>query len=49
MKYIVEECVFLLLWGFKMQMKMSFMVLEIWLFWFGKVLKFFLKDFVQIL
>ena len=35
-KYIVQSSVFLLLWGVKMQIKMNFMVLEIWLFGFGK-------------
>ena len=35
--------VFLLLWGFKMQIKMSFMGLEILLFGYGKVLELFFK------
>ena len=30
-KYIIRNSGFLFLWGFKMQMKMSFMALEIWL------------------
>ena len=38
-KYFVEIIAFLFLKGYKMQMKMSFMVLEIWLFGFGKVLE----------
>ena len=46
LKYVVENCVFLLLWGFKMRMKMSFIVLHIWLFSFGKVLEIDLKEFV---
>ena len=32
-----------------MQMKMRFMVLEIWLFGFGKVLEMFLEEFVRTL
>jgi len=32
-----------------MQMKMRFMVLEIWLFGFGKVLEVFLEEFVRTL
>ena len=36
---IIENGVFLLSWGFKMQMKVSSMVLKIWLFGFGKVLE----------
>ena len=46
-KYIVENILFLFLWGCKMQMKMNFMVLEIWMFGFGKVLDIFLKEFVN--
>ena len=38
-KCIVKHSAFLLLLGFKTQMKMSFMVLEIYLFDFGKVLE----------
>ena len=30
-------------------MKMSFMILEIWLFGFGKVLKTFSKEFIRTL
>ena len=43
--YIVENSVFLLLCCFKMQMKMSFMVLEIWLIGFGRALEKFWKFF----
>ena len=32
-----------------MQVKMSFMVLEIWLFGFGNVLEIFLKEFLRTL
>jgi len=44
-KYIVELSVFIFLWGFKMQMKMSFVDLEIWLFGFGNALEKFWKYF----
>ena len=40
-KYIVKNSVFLLFWSFIMQMKMRFMVLEIWLFGFEKILENF--------
>ena len=43
MTSLVEKSFFLFLLGFKMQMKMSFMVLEIWLL----VLKFFKRSFVR--
>ena len=39
--YIVENSSFLFLWNFKVQMKMSFMVLKILLFGFGVVLEIF--------
>ena len=45
MKYIVKNFVFLILYGFKMEMKISFLVLDIWLFGFGKVLLVFFKKF----
>ena len=38
-KYIIKDSVFLLLWGLKMRMKMSFMGLEIWFYIFRKVLE----------
>ena len=44
-KYIIENSFFLFVWVFKM--KMSFLVLEIWLFGDGKVLEIFLKEFVR--
>ena len=43
---MVENTVCLLLWGFKMLMKMSFLVLEIKLFGFGVALEISLKEFV---
>ena len=47
--YVVKNNVFLWLWGFKMQMKMCFMVLEIWSFDLEKALEIFLEEFVQTL
>ena len=49
MDYIVENSICLLFWGFKMQMKIGFMVLKLWLFGFGKILENFLEEFVQTL
>ena len=49
MRCVVENSVFLFLCGFKVQIKMGFTVLEIWLFCFENVLEFFLKEFVRIL
>ena len=49
LKCIIENSMFLLLWGLKMQMKISFMVLEIWSFGFGEVLEIILKEFLQTL
>ena len=40
-EYIVQSRVVLLLLDFKMQMKMSFMMFEMWLLGFGKVMKSF--------
>jgi len=40
---MVKNNVFLLLWGFKIRIKVSFIVLEIWLFGFGKVLEILSK------
>ena len=48
MNYIVESSVFLLLWGLKIPMKMSFIALEMWLFGVRNVLEFF-KEFVRII
>ena len=42
-KCIVKNRIFLLLWGLNMQMKMSFLVLECWLFGNGKVLEIFVR------
>ena len=44
-EYIVESSVFLFLLDFKMQIKLIFMFLEIWLFGFGKSLDEFCKFF----
>ena len=45
---MVENSVLLLLLGSKMQIKLSFMVLEMLLFGFGTVLEIVLKEFVEI-
>ena len=49
-KYVVEESGFLFLWGFKMQMKIRFMVFgNFVIFCFVKVLEVFLKELVRTL
>ena len=41
MKCSIKNSFVLFLWGFKIQMKMSFMVKEIWLYGFGKIFELF--------
>ena len=44
-EYIVENCVFLLLGGFTMEM--GFIAFEIWLFGSGKVLEMLLRSWYE--